>query len=163
MGKVNVSDTFQVSDVQELLTLMEAGGIGELHLTVKDASIDLVRAAPVAVVQSAPTPAAAVTVATAPCEPEPIVITAPVVGVFHALTRGFPNGGPQPGDAVQAGQVIGSIEIMHLPTDITTPVSGIIDGIMVEDGGGVEYGQALMIIQPTAEGTDYAAGNTTAR
>lgn len=152
--------TFQVHDVEELLQLMEQWGIADLHLTVGEATLDLRRAA----VAGAAAPASVVVPhpAEAPeaesALSEPIAIPAPVVGLFHLAARGFGDGGPKPGDQVQAGQVIGSIELMHVPTDLVSPVSGTIEAVMVDEGAGVEYGQALMVIRPFEEVSEDEAG-----
>jgi acetyl-CoA carboxylase biotin carboxyl carrier protein len=157
-----VSASFQVSDVEELLALMEQWGIGELHLSVEDATLDLVRAT----AQRVGGEAAPVMTAPAPGAPEAVeagiaelvTINAPVVGIFHLATRGFPQRAPHPGDSVQAGQNIGSIELMRIPTDLVSPVSGTIEGILVDDGAGVEYGQPLMVIRPYEEVSEDEAG-----
>ncbi len=154
--------TFQVHDVEELLQLMEQWGIADLHLTVGEATLDLRRAAMVsgeaapATTPAAPSPAEAPEAESA--LPEPVAIPAPVVGLFHIAARGFGDGGPQPGDQVQAGQVIGSIELMHVPTDLVSPVSGTVEAVMVEEGAGVEYGQVLMVIRPFEEVSEDEAG-----
>lgn len=146
----------QVSDVEELLSLMEQWGIVEMHLAVDDASLDLVRrvapAAPPSAVLECPEPAVEEIAAT------PVPINAPAVGVFHLARKGFPQGTPAVGDQVQAGQSIGSIELMHVPNDLVSPVSGTIDSILVEDGAGVEYGQPLMTIRPFEEVSEDEAG-----
>ena len=156
-----VAATFQVGDVEELLALMEQWSIAELHLMVGDDSLDLVRsvvgATAVEAVPSMPAPVAQIA-APAEAAPEPVTIFAPVVGVFHLATRGFPHRVPQPGDNVQAGQSIGSIELMRIPTDLVSPVSGTIEAILAEDGSGVEYGQPLMVIRPFEEVNEDEAG-----
>ncbi len=94
---------------------MEHWGIGEMHLTVQDASVDLVRLASPGEgmapsgrsscpdrLRPAPNRSAGRNRST---------IHAPVVGVFHLARQQFPQGTPQPGDPVQAGQVIGAIEL----------------------------------------------------
>ena len=144
-----------VTDIEELLALMEHWGVGEMHLTVQDASVDLVRLAspgegvvtvgPVEL--PGPPPASAEPLP----GPEPVTIHAPVVGVFHLARQQFPQDGPQPGDPVQAGQVIGAIELMHVPYDLVSPVSGVIQAILADDDAGVEYGQPLMLICPLEE------------
>jgi acetyl-CoA carboxylase biotin carboxyl carrier protein len=90
--------------------------------------------------------------------PDLITIFAPVVGLFHLATHGFPKRRPHPGDQVQAGQSLGVIELMHIPSDLISPVSGTIEGILAEDGAGVEYGQPLMVIQPCEEVSEDEAG-----
>ncbi len=41
-----MSHLCDVNDIEELLALMEHWGIGEMHLTIQDASVDLVRVSP---------------------------------------------------------------------------------------------------------------------
>jgi acetyl-CoA carboxylase biotin carboxyl carrier protein len=159
-----VSAAFQVADVEELLAVMTQWGIAELHLSVEDASLDLVRA--VAPLAPVPDTAAMSLPATAPsavptaedAAREPLLIYASVVGVFRLATRGYPQQVPYVGDTVRAGQHIGVIELMHIPTDLVSPVSGTIEGILADDGAGVEYGQPLMVIRPFAEVSEDEAG-----
>jgi len=155
-----VAATFQVHDVEELLQLMEQWGIADLRLTVGEATLELQRAADDDEAEraavAAPPPAAAPEAERA--LPEPVAIPAPVVGLFHVAARGFADGGPRPGDQVQAGQVIGSIELMHVPTDLISPVSGTIEAVMVDEGAGVEYGQVLLVIRPFEEVSEDEAG-----
>lgn len=154
--------SFAVNDIEELLALMEHWGIGEMHLSIQDASVDLVRLSP---------PASGMEVSAAPlevagqpvhpelqCTPELLTIYAPAVGVFHLARHRFPHGVPQPGDPVQAGQIIGAIELMHVPYDLVSPVSGTIEAMLAEDGAGVEYGQPLMVICPDEEVSEDEAG-----
>lgn len=146
---------FAVSDIKELLALMEHWSIGEMHLSVADASVDLVRLTPsVSVMETTAKPADAVgtpTCAEPACGLERVTIYAPAVGVFHPARQHFPHGMPKSGDPVQAGQIIGAIELMHVPYDLVSPVSGTIEAILAEDGAGVEYGQPLMVICPVEE------------
>lgn len=148
-----MSASFDVCDVEELLALMEQWDIAELHLTVEDATVDLVRSAPMVVSTetSALVPAAASAAPLAQVEePELLTIFAPAVGVFHLA--------PRIGKQVQAGQIIGSIELMHVPNDLVSPVSGTIEAILADDGAGVEYGQPLMVIRPFEEVSEDEAG-----
>jgi acetyl-CoA carboxylase biotin carboxyl carrier protein len=161
---VIVTAEFRVPDIEELLDVMEQWDIAELHLQVEDARLDLVRSVPASAVPaqvtesplSAPPPA--LPEAAGSPRAEPVTIVAPVVGLFHLATRGFPQGMPRPSDPVQAGQSLGAIELMHIPSDLISPVSGIIEGILAEDGAGVEYGQPLMIIHPYEEVSEDEAG-----
>lgn len=150
-----MAPTFQYQDVDELLTLMERWGIVEMHLAVDEAMVDLVRAVPAALPAA---PAAAPLAVAEPAGAEPVVISAPAVGVFHLAHSGFTHGAPRPGDQIQAGQVIGTIELMRVPNDLVAPVSGTIEAIPVDDGAGVEYGQPLMVIHPFEEVSENEAG-----
>lgn len=150
-----MSNAFGVTDVADLLDMMERWGIAEVHLAAGESSLDLVRAIAPAVhapVTAHPTTIEVPAVAGMPVEAEPVIVRAPVVGMFHLARRGFPQGSPHPGDAVGVGQVIGNIELMHVPSDLYAPMAGVIEAILVDDGAGVEYDQPLMIIRPEEEG-----------
>ena len=163
MGRA-VTEPIQASDIEEICDLMEQWGIAEVHLNIEGAALDLVRQTASAAMPAA-VPAAGHAPVVPPIEPiEEIVeeeleyICAPAVGVFHLAHRGFPRGAPHRGDQVQAGQTIGTIELMHVPNDLVSPVSGTIDSILADDGAGVEYGQPLMSIRPYEEVSEDEAG-----
>lgn len=157
-----MSTALQTSDIEELLALMERWGIAEFHLAVEDTALDLVRA--VATVEPPALPAVLPIITTASSTPseeheaELVVIHAPAVGMFHLAHRGFPEGTPRVGDQVQAGQIIGTLELMHVPNDLVSPVSGAIEALPTEDGAGVEYGQPLLVILPFEEVGEDEAG-----
>jgi len=154
-----VAVMFQATDVEEMLALMGQWGITELQLTVADASLSVVRA-PAPTTESIPLPTCTANdiALLSDIDDDPVTITAPVVGVFHPAKRGFPAGSPQVGDQVQAGQLVGTIELMHVPTDLISPVSGLIEGILIDNGAGVEYGQSLIAIRPFEEVSEDEAG-----
>ena len=52
------------------------------------------------------------------------------------------------GQPVQAGDLIGSIDVLGIAQEVTAPADGIISRLLVEDGQAVEYGQALAEIDP---------------
>ena len=70
-------------------------------------------------------------------------IAAPMVGVFHALDNPL-----SVGSEVDSGQVIGFIESMRLMNEVVTESGGMVGAIFVEDGMAVEYGQAILRIDP---------------
>ncbi len=150
--------SFEVHEIEEVLALMEQWSIAEVHLQVEDATLDLVRAPLTPLAEL--TPLQAVAAAPSVEEPiaEPVIIRAPVVGLFHLARKGFPQGAPHVGDQVQAGQVIGNIELMHVPTALVSPVSGTIEAMLADDGVGVEYDQPLVAIRPFEEVSEDEAG-----
>jgi acetyl-CoA carboxylase biotin carboxyl carrier protein len=52
------------------------------------------------------------------------------------------------GQSVQAGDLLGSIDVLGISQEVIAPSDGIVSGILVEDGQAVEYGQALADIDP---------------
>lgn len=77
--------------------------------------------------------------------PAGMIISAPMVGIFHA-----PNGVSGKGTAVKIGQVVGAIESMKLINEVASQVDGIVEETFVEDGMPVEYGQALFRVVKAA-------------
>ena len=76
-------------------------------------------------------------------EPEPVLVTAPLVGVFKHVKPVIGLGAH-----VKAGQTIGVIEAMKLINEVNAPSDGIVTDVTVEDSMPVEYGQALFILRP---------------
>ena len=53
-----------------------------------------------------------------------------------------------PGRAVRAGEVIGHVDCLGVPRDVTAPEDGVIARNLAEQGEAVEYGQPLFDIEP---------------
>ena len=103
--------------------------------------------APQAAAHAAPAPAPAAPAATAPAADEHI-IKSPIVGTFYAGAS--PEAGPfvRVGDHVEAGQTVCIIEAMKLMNELEAEVGGRITKILVENGQPVEFGQAIMLVEP---------------
>ena len=85
-----------------------------------------------------------------PHEPEPadsapgpdeslVAITSPLVGTFKPAV--------QLGDDVDAGQTVGSVEAMGMPTPVDVPSGGTVVELLAPEGTPVEYGQALLVLR----------------
>jgi biotin carboxyl carrier protein len=73
-----------------------------------------------------------------PREERLILLTAPMVGVFHHPAQPIRYGG-----LIVSGQVVGSIESMKLMNDVVADQGGQVIEVLIEDGTPVEYGQPL--------------------
>ncbi|MFQ4143659.1 acetyl-CoA carboxylase biotin carboxyl carrier protein [Chlorogloeopsis sp. ULAP02] len=75
-------------------------------------------------------------------------VTSPMVGTFYRASA--PGEAPfvEVGDRIRSGQTVCIIEAMKLMNEIEAEVSGQIIEILVQNGEPVEYGQALMRINP---------------
>ena len=130
---------------------------GETHLSIsgrKSTSTVYVNAAelPAQNIVAAPVaPAQTVSEAAAPTD-EPVKkeniqeVVSPLVGVFYRA----PAAGEKPfvsiGDTVKKGQVLGIIEAMKMMNEIESDFDGVVEEILVENEGKVEYGQTLFRI-----------------
>lgn len=132
--------------ILELLEILKASPAAELSVTEGDTTVRLARfVAPpepsVIVAEDAAAPAACL-------EPEEVTVKARVVGLFY---RGK-EPGLEPlvkvGDAVRSGQRLGIIEVLRKPTDVNSPVDGVLSDVQHEDGTGVQYGDPLFVITP---------------
>lgn len=78
-----------------------------------------------------------------------ILIKSPMVGSFYRA----PEPGARPfvevGQQVEMDTVVCIIEVMKLMNSIPAGARGVVTHILVEDGGPVEYGQVLMVIEPS--------------
>jgi acetyl-CoA carboxylase biotin carboxyl carrier protein len=80
--------------------------------------------------------------------PEPVTVRSRLVGLFY---RGKgPGAAPlaQVGQAVAEDQVLGIVEVLRKPMEVTSPVGGVVAEIIPEEGAGVQYGDPLFVVQP---------------
>ena len=103
---------------------------------------------PQAVAPSAPPSAAAA----APAQGEdpashPGAVTSPMVGTVYTQAEPGAPAFVSVGDQVAEGDTLLIIEAMKTMNHIPAPRGGTVKRILVEDGGAVEYGAPLMIIE----------------
>ncbi len=72
-----------------------------------------------------------------------VPVTSPLVGTFKPAKNPVALGA-----LVESGQVIGIIEAMKLPNEVTAPCAGKVVEVFVEEGQFVEYGQELFALEP---------------
>ena len=80
---------------------------------------------------------------TAADEPRTSAVS-PAVGVFRP--------GLAPGARVRAGDRVAVVDQLGIPIDVTSPVDGVVGPTLVDAGDAVEYGEALVVVEP--EGAD---------
>jgi len=140
--------------IQELLEVFKASTAGEFSLQEGDRTYRFVRLGaagegePEITVATGAGEAPALLPALAPPAPEPVAVTARVVGLFYHGKQAGQGALVEVGDTVAEGQALGTIEVLRKPTVITSPVAGEIVEIVHEDGHGVQYGDPLFVIRP---------------
>jgi acetyl-CoA carboxylase biotin carboxyl carrier protein len=157
--------TFAIDEVRELLKLINDSDISELSIERGDARLHIKRGQPQQVMihshmpqmntmtQMAPAAAAPVSAPATTPVAEPVIsghqITSPMVGTFYAT----PNPKDPPfvseGDMVKVGDRLCIVEAMKMMNEIESDVAGKVVKVLVKSGQPVEYGQALIIIEPS--------------
>ncbi|HEX3238643.1 MAG TPA: biotin/lipoyl-containing protein [Solirubrobacterales bacterium] len=75
-------------------------------------------------------------------------IESPSVGLFWRA----PSPGAPPfvevGGRVAAGETVAIVEVMKLMNHVSSPVDGVVTAILIENGAAVEFGQAIVVVDP---------------
>ena len=145
-------------ELRALIRLVEESEIDELEIRrwwrtvriVKNSRHPNASGATGEAVSAAPsTPAAASETAAPPAAKPTAEVTSPMVGTFYRAPA--PEAPPfvEVGDTVRPGQTLCILEAMKLMNELECEVSGVVRGILVENGQPVEYGQVLFEIETT--------------
>lgn len=84
-----------------------------------------------------------------PARPDPkrgLVVTSPAVGYFVAVD------GMAVGRALEAGDLIGHIDVLGVRQDVVSTEGGVVRRLEVEPGQAVEYGQPIARVEPDKKG-----------
>ncbi|WP_386682783.1 acetyl-CoA carboxylase biotin carboxyl carrier protein [Loktanella sp. R86503] len=163
MGNKTSQDS-DVSFIQALAELLRANDLTELKVKrdyAENDSLDVrvsryAQPAPQpqqAVVANTPAPVAntpmAAPAATAPADPasHPGAVTSPMVGTVYLAAEPGAAAFVATGTQVKEGDTLLIIEAMKTMNHIPAPRAGTVKRILVEDGGPVEFGAPLMIIE----------------
>jgi len=156
---------FKLSEIKELVKLVDSTSIHELELENEGARLMIrkpgkTEVITVAAQQAAPVHAPAVQAAPAQAAPQAAPapaasqadnlhrIVSPMVGTFYRSPS--PESGPfvNPGDRVTEKTVVCILEAMKLMNELEAEVRGEIVEVLVENGQLVEYGQPLFLVKP---------------
>ncbi|MEY1555906.1 acetyl-CoA carboxylase biotin carboxyl carrier protein [Yoonia sp. R2331] len=149
-----LAELLRQNDLTELQVKRDYGENDSLNVRVsrQTAQAPVAMAVPAAA-PAAPAPAAAVTEAAPAAEPvadpasHPGAVTSPMVGTVYMAAE--PGAAPfsSVGKTVKEGETLLIIEAMKTMNHIPAPRAGTVKRILVEDGGPVEFGAPLMIIE----------------
>lgn len=82
--------------------------------------------------------------------PEGVMVRAPAVGVISFRDTRTDKPLVEIGQQIARGQTIAFITSMEITAKVTSPVPGVVEEVLVEDGDGVEYNAPLLKLLPTA-------------
>jgi acetyl-CoA carboxylase biotin carboxyl carrier protein len=159
---------FDANELKDLLLTLNQTDISELNIKQGDFELMIRRGStapttqvvmPSEVIQMATPPMTMPVSATAPAAPTPstssppiekkyLEVTSPIVGTFYAAPAPDEPSFVQKGDSIRKGQTVCIIEAMKIMNEIESEISGEVIEILVQNGQPVEYGQALMRVNP---------------
>ncbi|WP_421703388.1 acetyl-CoA carboxylase biotin carboxyl carrier protein [Aliiroseovarius sp.] len=152
-----LAELLQENDLTELEVMREYGENNALNVRVsraKEVVAQVAAPAPVAAAPVAAPAAAAPAAAPAPAaeaaeDPasHPGAVPSPMVGTAYLQPEPGAPSFVKVGDQVSEGQTVLIIEAMKTMNQIPAPHAGTVKRILVEDGGPVEFGAPLMIIE----------------
>ncbi len=153
----NKSKAIDQAVIRDLANILTETGLTEIEIEQDDLRIRVAKAPPavttVATVDSVETPAPPPPMEVAPTPPtashtsDKNTITSPMVGT--AYRKPDPDAKPfvEIGQSVREGQTLMIVEAMKTFNPITSPRSGKVTAILVEDGQPVEFGEPLAVVE----------------
>jgi acetyl-CoA carboxylase biotin carboxyl carrier protein len=138
-------------DVAEILKALQDGSFDTLDLEIDGVKLQLRRsgAAPAGAVPAPASPVAAA--ASAPpveVPPGTTPVPAPLLGIFYRAPRPGEPPFVEVGARVEADTIVGIIEVMKLMNTVRAGVRGTVAAIPAVNGELVEFGEALLFVQP---------------
>ncbi len=138
-----------------LIARLRSSRLGELEVRTDAWRVRLRREGVPVTRTAASGPAVGLLVVAEDVESMGSVARSPAVGYFT------PTPELAVGQPVQAGDLLGSIDVLGIGQEVSSPSDGIVSRLLVEDGQAVEYGQVLAEIDPIEadlEAADSEAG-----
>ena len=147
-----------IKEIKDMISLMNENSLAELEIEKEGMRIRLKkgtsgtveRAIEYIAPHSAPSPQAKSVVAAEKAEKSTTVdVKAPMVGTFYRSPSPEAPAYVNIGDTISVGQVICIIEAMKLMNEIKSEVKGKIVDIQVDNAEPVEFGQVLLVVEPS--------------
>lgn len=143
-----------IRKIKKLIDLLEQTDVAELEIREGEESVRISRYSNTTAAATRPAlPTAAPSPRVLPEEPERDavpeghIVKAPMVGTFYRAASPQTPNFVEVGQAVVQGQTLCILEAMKIMNQIEADISGIVAGILVENGQPVEFGQPLFILK----------------
>jgi len=133
------------TEIERLAQILERSGVASIEIEENGQSLKLV--------METGKPTAPSSMLVAPSGPyhEPaIVAKADVAGIFIAAHPWREKPFVEPGQAIEAGAIVGLVKIGRLYVPVLSPAAGIVDSIVAEVGATVGYGTPIVSVRAAA-------------
>ena len=133
------------ADIERLAQILQRSGVASIELEEEGVSLRLVMAADE---QTAASPAYAVQIKSS--NEGPVVAKADVAGIFVATHPWRAKPFVEPGQAIEAGAIVGLVKIGLVYVPVLSPAAGIVEAIVAETGATVGYGTPIVSVRAAA-------------
>ena len=147
-----------LKEIKEMINLMNENNLSEIEVERNGLKIKLKRAPEPgreiivegpSVAAKPAAPAEKGEVPNEAVEKKLVEIKAPLVGTFYRAPSPETEPFVEIGQEMEVGQVVCIIEAMKLMNEIKSEVKGKVIDILAENADPVEYGQILLLVEPT--------------
>jgi acetyl-CoA carboxylase biotin carboxyl carrier protein len=133
------------TDIERLAEILERSGVASIEIEENGQSLKLVMATGGRTV-----PPSALVALTEPSHQAAIVAKADVAGIFVAAHPWRTKPFVEPGQAIDAGAIVGLVRIGRLYVPVLAPAAGIVDSIIAEAGATVGWGTPIVSFRSAA-------------
>ena len=132
------------TDIERLAQILERSGVASIEIEENILSLKLVMET------GKPTASSSMLVAPTGLSHQTAVAKADVAGIFIAAHPWRKKPFVEPGQAVEAGAIVGLVQIGRLYVPVLSPAAGIVDSIVAEAGATVGYGSPIVSFRAVA-------------
>jgi acetyl-CoA carboxylase biotin carboxyl carrier protein len=130
------------TDIERLAEILERSGVASIEIEENGQSLKLVMET-----GGTTTPSSALVALTEPSHQAAIVAKADVAGIFVAAHPWRTKPFVEPGQAIDAGAIVGLVKVGRLYVPVLAPAAGIVDLIVAEAGATVGYGTPVVSLR----------------
>jgi biotin carboxyl carrier protein len=131
------------TEIERLAQILERSGVASIEIEENGQSLKLV-------LETGKSTASMSVAPTEPSHETAIVAKADVAGIFVATHPWRTKPFVEPGEAIEAGAIVGLIRIGRLYVPVLSPAAGIVDSIVAEAGAIVGYGTPIVSFRSAA-------------
>jgi acetyl-CoA carboxylase biotin carboxyl carrier protein len=137
-------------DVREILRIIDESDLDELRIETDGLSLHVLRGGATSAFEPDPVAerrAPAPRGAASEDESDGLTIASPEIGIFHRAPAPGATPFVEIGTVVEAGTIVGIVEVMKMMNSVAAGISGTIVEVLVENAQLVEYGQPLFRVE----------------
>jgi acetyl-CoA carboxylase biotin carboxyl carrier protein len=133
------------TDIERLAQILQRSGVASIEIEENGQSLKLVMET-----GERTRPTSALAAPTGHCHAVAIVAKAEVAGIFIAAHPWREKPFVEPGQAIEAGAIVGLVKIGLLYVPVRSPAAGLIDEFVAKPGATVGYGTPIATVRTTA-------------